>query len=546
MALFFGRLHPLLVHLPIGLILLLAILELLARSPRFKHANANSGLILALVVPASMVAVLCGWLLSLGGGYQDRLLQLHKWTGIGTAAACALAGLLYSLDLKKAYRFCLFASVGVLMVASHFGGSLTHGSDYLTKYAPGPLRRWLGGAPATAPTIAVAKTRDVANLQAFNDVIQPLLQKDCVSCHGPEKSKGKLRLDSLAGVLKGGDSGPAILASKTADSPLLKRVRLPAGNEDHMPPDGKPQPDSDEISLLEWWIGAGAPGDKKMVELKVPPPIRRILDTRFGPTPIVAKVTPPKPLKEILPEAANLGDALKIVITPLSPNDPWLQCNASMLGTNFSDAELQRLLPLGANLRWLDVAGTRVTDAGLAYLAAMPNLQRLHLERTGVSDAGLVRLTGLGQLQYLDLYGTRVTDVGLGTLERLPQLKQLYVWETAVTPVAADAFVDARTDKSQVQRWQDQIEQLQSQIRDSRVAVELGTATVPAAQASATPINTQCPVSGKPIDGSKTTVYEGSVVAFCCDDCKAEFEKAPARFQAKLGKLMPKDSTTTK
>ncbi|MDE3147836.1 MAG: hypothetical protein KGL37_00070, partial [Acidobacteriota bacterium] len=73
-ALFFGRLHPLLVHLPIGLILLLAVLELLARFPRFKHANANSGIILALAIPATLVTVLCGWLLSLGGGYQQHLL----------------------------------------------------------------------------------------------------------------------------------------------------------------------------------------------------------------------------------------------------------------------------------------------------------------------------------------------------------------------------------------------------------------------------------------------------------------------------------------
>ena len=87
-SLFFGRLHPLLVHLPIGLIVLLALLEVLARSHRFKQANANAGLILALAVPASLVSVLCGWLLSLGGGYPDSLLQWHKWTGIATAAAC--------------------------------------------------------------------------------------------------------------------------------------------------------------------------------------------------------------------------------------------------------------------------------------------------------------------------------------------------------------------------------------------------------------------------------------------------------------------------
>src|SRR5580765_3824261 len=140
MTQFFGHLHPLLVHLPIGLIVLLAILEWLARYPRFKGANASARFILALAIPLAIFTALCGWLLSIGGTYGDRLLQLHKWTGIGTAAACAIAGLFYWLDCKRLYRFSLFSTILVLVIASHFGGSLTHGSDYLVRFAPGPLR----------------------------------------------------------------------------------------------------------------------------------------------------------------------------------------------------------------------------------------------------------------------------------------------------------------------------------------------------------------------------------------------------------------------
>ena len=132
------------------------------------------------------------------------MLQWHRWTGIGTACVCVLAALLYWLDLKRAYRWCLFGSFLALVVASHFGGSLTHGSDYLVRYAPEPLRAWLGGV-ALAP--APAKPKDVQQLQVFGEVIRPVLQKDCVSCHGPEKLKGKLRLDSLEALLKGGEFG---------------------------------------------------------------------------------------------------------------------------------------------------------------------------------------------------------------------------------------------------------------------------------------------------------------------------------------------------
>src|SRR6266702_1863241 len=147
MTQFFGHLHPLLVHLPIGLIVLLAVLEWLTRYPRFRNANASARFILALAVPLALFTALCGWLLSLGGSYGDRLLQWHQWTGIGTAAACALAGLFFWLDRKRLYRVCLFSTMIVLIVASHFGGSLTHGTDSLVRYAPNSLLALFGKGP---------------------------------------------------------------------------------------------------------------------------------------------------------------------------------------------------------------------------------------------------------------------------------------------------------------------------------------------------------------------------------------------------------------
>ena len=205
LGLFFGRLHPLLVHLPIGLIVLLAFLEVLARFPRFKHANANvrrdpcpGGPGCGHVGSLRLAALL-------GRRLSGAVAAWHKWTGIGTACVCALAALLYYFNLKQSYRWCLCCSFFALVLASHFGGSLTHGSDYLARYAPGPLRAWLGGAAPAAP--APPKPKDIAQLQVFAEVIQPVLQRDCVSCHGPEKPKGKLRLDSLEALLKGGEFG---------------------------------------------------------------------------------------------------------------------------------------------------------------------------------------------------------------------------------------------------------------------------------------------------------------------------------------------------
>jgi len=539
-TLFFGRLHPLLVHLPIGLIVLLAALEILARWPRFRTANANAGLILLLTVPVAVVSVVCGWLLSRAGGYQDQLLQWHKWTGIATAGFCLIAGLLYAADLKKLYRWCLGSCVVVLVLASHFGGSLTHGSDYLVRYAPGPFRAWLAGQKP--PPANETKPGDPAQLQAFSSVIQPILKEDCISCHGPEKAKAKLRLDSLEAMLKGGESGPALVAGKAAESLVLKRIRLPDTEDDHMPPAGKPQPNPGDVALLEWWISQGAPADKKITELKPPVNIARIIEARFGKGPALAKTVPPKPLTEVLPLAANLADQLSIAVTALSPNEPWLQCNASVAGKDFTDADLAKLAPLASNLRWLDVAGTKVTDSGLTQLVAMPNLTRLHVERTAITDAGLEGVLHLSNLEYLNLYGTQVTDAGLRQLEVLPKLKQIYLWQTKVTPAVAAEFIESRTDKDQLQRWQDEIEQLKTRIRDAHIAVDLGTTTTASTTTKASAVNAECPVSGKPVDPTKTLVHEGVLIGFCCDDCKAKFLQDPKPFLTKLAALMPKDS----
>ena len=244
----------------------------------------------------------------------------------------------------------------------------------------------------------------------------------------------------------------------------------------------------------------------------------------------------------MLPLATGLAEQLHIALAPLSPQEPWLQCNASIAGTNFGDAQLARLAPVAPNLRWLDLAGTGLTDAGVAQVGAMHNLARLHLERTAITDAGLAALGILPELEYLNLYGTSITDTGLERLRELPKLKQVFLWQTQVTPPAAKAFVQARTDMGQLQRWREEIQLLQAKIKDAHISVDLGTELAATPTTNAAPVNANCPVSGKPIDPTKTVLRDGVWVAFCCDNCKAKFEQDPKPFLAKLGLPMPKDS----
>lgn len=277
--LFIGRLHPLLVHLPIGMLAALATLEIAARIPRFKNAAASAGFMLALAAPLAVLTAVCGWLLSLAGGYDEKLLMWHKWLGTGTAIAAVVAAFFFLRGKLTAYRASLFAATGLLMVAGHLGGSLTHGSDYLTRYAPAPLKRLLGLAIAekTLPAVSVD---DLRQLPVFAGVIAPIFQTKCVSCHGPQKSKGDLRLDSFAAVKKGGKDGDVINPGNSAQSLLVQRVLIPVGDDDHMPPGGKPQLSAGEVAILKWWIDAGCRETNILNQLQPPPEIIAALSTR--------------------------------------------------------------------------------------------------------------------------------------------------------------------------------------------------------------------------------------------------------------------------
>jgi hypothetical protein len=427
----------------------LAVIEVMSRTPRFRGAAASSGLILAIAAPLSVATALCGWLLSLGGGYDQDLVQLHMWTGIATAAGVVLAAVFYRVNLLNAYRLALIGTLGLVTVASHFGGSLTHGRDYLTRYAPEPFRSWFRATPSATPAAPKQEEDEPATeggAPLFTKIIQPVFDDKCVSCHGPDKSKGGLRLDSPEGLLKGGHNGPVLVAGKSAESEIIRRLRLPLEDEDHMPPDGKPQPSASDISVIEWWIDAGASPRSTVVELKPPARIARLLGDRVD-TEVVATAkdsvkapdhsAPPKSVEEIRPVAASLGAELDIAISELSQNEPWLVCNAGVAAASFGDAELEKLAVVGPNVLWLDLGGTKVTDDGLATLSAMPNLARLHLQRTAITDEGLAHLENLTNLTYVNLYGTEVTDEGLKHLRDLEKLNQIYLWQTQVTPAGA-------------------------------------------------------------------------------------------------------------
>jgi MYXO-CTERM domain-containing protein len=259
---FIGRFHTLVLHLPIGVLLLVATLEGLALHPRLKpRLDPAISLILPVLVLSGVTAFVLGLLLAHSGGYPPNLVALHRnFTLAGiVASAAALVAWVFADGrpaLRQVYRGVLAATVGLITYGAHHGGSMTRGDGYLTRYAPAFVRDLVGDKPKPS-TDDVAEPPGEEPL-VFKDVILPIVKSRCVECHGPETVKGGLRLDDFAGIMKGGENGPAIVAGAAAKSPFVTRLELPLNHDDHMPPADKPQVTSEEIELFKFWIDRGA------------------------------------------------------------------------------------------------------------------------------------------------------------------------------------------------------------------------------------------------------------------------------------------------
>ena len=121
----------------------------------------------------------------------------------------------------------------------------------------------LAACAFAAPTAPKKKPEPIkpltpAQKSDYTKVVQPMFDAQCVSCHGPKKEKGKLRLDTLANTLKASENGKSVIPGKSADSSLVKAVARLV-EDDAMPPEGKGKPlTAEQIGLIRAWIDQGA------------------------------------------------------------------------------------------------------------------------------------------------------------------------------------------------------------------------------------------------------------------------------------------------
>jgi Leucine-rich repeat (LRR) protein/uncharacterized membrane protein len=460
---FFGRFHPALVHLPIGFLMLIAIIEVFKMIGKLSISPELIRLALLVSALSATFSCIVGYCLSLEGGYNEEILEEHKWQGIWVAvftwvAWCAknewitekigLARILYAPALA-------FATL-LMFIAGHHGGYLTHGETYLTDNTPQPFRSWLGMADKVdnEKINDLPKIANVNEALVYQDVIHPIFKQKCEQCHNKSKMKGDLRMDEVSLLQKGGKNGVIFKANNVEESEFIKRILLPESDEHHMPPKGKNQISENELSLMKWWVEQGASFDKKVSQLTVNESIKPVLAALGGGMGVatISKVKQDnfdleaKILTQNVSEIdSKVADEIKktgALILPLAQNKNFIEINY-INNSKLTDNEAVVISKAPEQTIWLKLSNTQITDKTLNELTKLKNLTRLHLEKTRISDNGLAQLKSLQNLEYLNLLGTQITDAGIQNLASMKSLKKIYLWQTKITLQGAEKLQKA-------------------------------------------------------------------------------------------------------
>ncbi len=413
---FLGRLHPLILHFPIVLLIVAFVFEILDRRDNGTEFKKPAEIMLWSGALLAVVTAIAGNLLSLNGEYSGSSFLFHKWFGLATSIVAA--GLTYLNQRPNSHKVFMPAYgmlVILLVVTGHFGATLTHGEGFLTDVF------------VQDQTLALKSEEPV-----FTQVISPILDSKCTSCHNTSKLKGGLLLDSEEGILKGGESGAVIVPGDINESSLTHNVLLPAQDKTHMPPKGKPQLSNEEVKMLTWWVESGASFSQTVGEIANDDEIQVTLASYFAPE---EKINVDFVSSELI-ESLNTD---KIKVRQITTDLPFIDVNIGQ-HSNLTVDEIRGLRKIKDQIYSMDLGNSHVDKNILREVARFKNLHRLYLDNTKADDEMLSVLRKVKKLEYLNLYSTQITEKGAAKVADMPSLTQLFLWQTDIEPSAITAL----------------------------------------------------------------------------------------------------------
>lgn len=424
-----GRFHPVLLHTPIGVLPALVIIELLSSTPSRAEALRLPRLLVWWVLALSAItSAVTGFILSREGGYNEDLVTKHLYLGITFAALCTAAALVAG-RAKVVARLALLAVIGLVMLPTgHLGASLTHGEEFLTA----PLKK-LDRKPAPQGTNTDPKPEDRS---WYATEIAPILENSCASCHGDSKTKGGLRLDTYDFIMEGGNDGKVVIPGDPDNSKLLVRVLLPMGNDERMPPDGKPGLTKPQIETLREWIKAGAsktaekPGGSTTAPTEKPK----------------AAAQPSNQNTPIAPTGGSAVAALKAAGASVERRVEGETAVIIALPMGMKEEQGRALLtPIAATIADLSWPGATLGAESLKLIRSMASLERLDLRSCTLTPADLTPIAGHQAIKTLNLAGSKLDAAGaVATIESLPKLQAVFLWDAGIPEPSLAALRKSR------------------------------------------------------------------------------------------------------
>jgi uncharacterized membrane protein len=435
---FIGHFHPLVVHLPIGILIFTFILELIQLRSK---SNFDQSIFIGTVVGSvfAFVSATMGWLLSLDGGYDVQLLNNHQYAGWILCLFCILLVIVKIFFSANVYFDKLNKSLWsiiiiVLFVVGHFGGSITHGADYLALDLSSGNKEVKKAL--SIDSVSALPPEKQAQMNMYEGLIYPLLDAKCIQCHNSEKKKGNLQLTSIDLILKGGKKGPALTAFDAHESLMIQRMLLDPANDKHMPPKGKPQFNNKEINLIYWWVQHGASVNDKLGAALLNDTVKNLIASKIIPA------LPALSLPTTFLVDSNKMNSLKrlgLIVNPIAKGNGYIDLSAMSVPA-LNDLQVQKISILDSHLVWLNLANTKITNKGIATLSSCKNILKLNVAYTLLNDDAIGLLNQFTKLNYLNIVGTSITDHGLVKLNPSKNLKSIYCWNTKITQGGVDQF----------------------------------------------------------------------------------------------------------
>jgi uncharacterized membrane protein len=411
-----GRMHPLLLHFPIVILMMGILFEFFRFRSAFREEVLYQNFTTALLLLGSLLAAITaimGLFLSKEAGYSGNVLQWHKWTGVSLVW---LSSAIYWCRNLSWYKTPIAKTAAItaficLVFAGHYGADITHGENFVL----GPVMH----QPAAVP---------IDKALVYQDVIQPIFDTKCVSCHNDDKLKGRLMLTDMDAILKGGKSGKLFIGGSPQLSLLLQRLHLPLADDKHMPPAGKPQLTDDEIALLYLWIKGKPNFTQKVIALSVNDSLRLLAASRLSPPTTTTETYDFSAADEKTIKSLNNNYR---VVQQIAQESPALTVSIYSK-SNYTPKAIEELESIKKQIVSLSLNKLPVKDAELKTIAQFTNLRRLNLNFTDISGRQLSELANFKNLKELSLAGIKLKVQEIEPLLSIKSLAELVIWNTGI------------------------------------------------------------------------------------------------------------------